>query len=153
MITAERDEKVYCEARDALVRRGKQLGKPKTGADGRRRCPVDGALLTDRELYIEAWGKELADEILGPAMTCWMPEACPECQRLWQAYLAIADHLFRLLKAELARTNESAAFAAVAEPAKLRSKARSLLVDHAADHARSYATTRLAFPGDAATLP
>ena len=57
-------EKIYREARAVLHRRGKAVGSPTTGHDGLRYCRIDGTPLTDCEVLKEAWGENLADEIL-----------------------------------------------------------------------------------------
>jgi len=57
-------EKAYYEARAVLHRRGKILEMPTFGRDGVRYCRVDGMPLTDRELFEDAWGEGLAEEIL-----------------------------------------------------------------------------------------
>ena len=57
-------EEAYNEARAVLHRRGKRVESPTTSADGTRFCHVDGVPLTDRELFKDAWGEVLAEEIL-----------------------------------------------------------------------------------------
>ena len=57
-------EKAYNEARAVLHRRGKRVESPTSSGNGTRFCRVDGAPLTDRELFEEAWGEGLAEEIL-----------------------------------------------------------------------------------------
>jgi hypothetical protein len=57
-------EHAYSEARAVLHRRGKIVETPTVGSDGIRSCRVNGLPLTDRELFKEAWGERLADEIL-----------------------------------------------------------------------------------------
>src|SRR5947199_1011305 len=64
VIKNEEYEKAYSNAREVLYNRGKKISRPVCGAGGVRHCPVDGFLLTDRELLKEAWGESLADEIL-----------------------------------------------------------------------------------------
>jgi hypothetical protein len=63
-MNSEEYEAAYWQARDALYRRGKEVGMPAPGRDGLRECHVDGNPLTDRELFTEAWGSVLADDIL-----------------------------------------------------------------------------------------
>jgi hypothetical protein len=62
-------EEAYWKAREVLYRREKKVGKPVYRQDGLRYCPVDGSPLTDRDVLKEAWGLELADEILRE----WVP--------------------------------------------------------------------------------
>ena len=57
-------EQAYNEARAVLHRRGKIVGKPTVSSDGRRVCRVDQLALTDWELFKDAWGERLAEEIL-----------------------------------------------------------------------------------------
>jgi len=63
-------EEAYWEARDALFRRGKSVGMPVPGREGIRECNIDGTPLTDRELFTEAWGGALAEDILRPNRGC-----------------------------------------------------------------------------------
>ncbi len=58
-------ETAYREARAVLCRRGKVLDKPFVDGGGLRRCRVDGRLMTDAELFTEAWDERLAAELLG----------------------------------------------------------------------------------------
>ena len=57
-------EHAYSEARAVLHRRGKVVESPTIGSDGIRYCRVNGLPLTDRELFKDAWGERLAEEIL-----------------------------------------------------------------------------------------
>ena len=57
-------EQAYNEARAVLHRRGKIVERPTISSDGSRFCRVDGLPLTDRELFKDAWGEVLAEEIL-----------------------------------------------------------------------------------------
>ena len=78
MSNAEYNE-VYWEARDALYRRGRKVGGPVKGSDGVRRCSVNGVLLDDRELFEDAWGKVLAEEIIQEySESQSYPDGCPE---------------------------------------------------------------------------
>jgi hypothetical protein len=54
----------YWQAREVIYRRDKKVGKPVLCPDGLRYCLVDGSLLTDHDVLKEAWGVDLADEIL-----------------------------------------------------------------------------------------
>ena len=64
VMNSEEYEAAYWQARDALYRRGKEVGMPAPGRNGLRECHVNGNPLTDRELFTEAWGCGLADDIL-----------------------------------------------------------------------------------------
>jgi hypothetical protein len=57
-------EEAFWQAKNALYRRGKRIGRTLENSYGVRLCMVDGIPLTDRELLIEAWGSSLADEII-----------------------------------------------------------------------------------------
>jgi hypothetical protein len=63
-MNSEEYEQAYWEARDALYRRGKRVGMPVPGREGLRECSINGTPLTDRELFTEAWGRALADDIV-----------------------------------------------------------------------------------------
>jgi len=63
-MTNDAYEHAYSEARAALHRRGKLVESPTIGSDGIRHCRVNGLPLTDRELFKDAWGERLAEEIL-----------------------------------------------------------------------------------------
>jgi hypothetical protein len=69
VMNIEEYEEAYREARDALYRRGKKVGMPTPGREGLRQCNVNGTPLTDGELFTEAWGRVLADDILSLAAT------------------------------------------------------------------------------------
>jgi hypothetical protein len=64
MMNSEEYEQAYREAREALYRRGKRVGRPAPGREGLRVCNVNSTPLTDRELFTEAWGRALAEDIL-----------------------------------------------------------------------------------------
>ena len=64
MMSCQEYEEAYREARYALYLRGKRVGMPAPGREGLRVCKVNSAPLTDRELFTEAWGPALADDIL-----------------------------------------------------------------------------------------
>jgi hypothetical protein len=57
-------EQAYTEARAVLHRRGRLVESPTIGNDGIRYCRVNGLPLTDREVFEDAWGEGLAEEIL-----------------------------------------------------------------------------------------
>jgi hypothetical protein len=63
-MTNDAYEQAYTEARAVLHRRGKVVESPTIGSDGIRYCRVNGLPLTDRELFKDAWGERLAEEIL-----------------------------------------------------------------------------------------
>jgi len=63
-MTNDAYEHAYAEARAVLHRRGKLVESPTMGSDGIRQCRVNGLPLTDRELFKDAWGEVLAEEIL-----------------------------------------------------------------------------------------
>src|SRR5947209_11023955 len=93
----EEYEHVYYEAREVLYRRGKKLGKPVQGDDNLRRCPVDDALLTDRELLSEAWGVVLSEEVLSEhAHRQALPSGCALCDKLWREYSQATRHYLKL---------------------------------------------------------
>src|SRR5712692_7295570 len=124
-------EKAYCDAREVLYNRGKKVGGPQR-AVGVRYCPVDGLPLTDRELLLEAWGADLADEILRE----WAETDslnCPDCDRLWQQYLTAAKDYVQILRQQQvpAIVEESIA---LANAAKRRHNTRQCVRDHAARH-------------------
>jgi hypothetical protein len=68
-MNSEEYEEAYREARNALYRRGKKVGMPAPGREGLRECSVNGTRLTDGELFTEAWGQVLADDILSLTAT------------------------------------------------------------------------------------
>jgi hypothetical protein len=57
-------EQAYTEARAVLHRRGRLVESPTISGEGIRYCRVNGLPLTDRELFKDAWGEGLAEEIL-----------------------------------------------------------------------------------------
>ena len=77
-------EKAYLDAREVLYFRGKKVAKPTFGEDGFRYCPVDGFLLTDHGVFKEAWGDQLADEILRELTEIdSFQRCCSECDPIW----------------------------------------------------------------------
>ncbi len=94
----------YWQAREVISRRDKKVGKPVYCQDGLRYCPVDGSLLTDRDVLKEAWGMDLADEILRE----WAESGslnCPDCDRLWRKYLAVAKDYLQILRRQQTPAN------------------------------------------------
>jgi len=125
-------EVAYRDAREVLHHRNKKVSEPIYGLDGLRYCPVDGMLLTDRDVLKEAWGTNLADEILREWTTSDSLN-CSECNRLWHEYLqAAADYrqLFRQQKMpELAQKSP-----ALAKRAETWQDARRSLKAHTTIH-------------------
>jgi hypothetical protein len=96
MGNAEYNE-VYWEAREALYRRGRKVGGPVNGHDRVRRCTVNGVLLNDRELFEDAWGKVLAEEIIQEhAESESYPDGCRECDRLLRDYFVATKHYLKI---------------------------------------------------------
>jgi hypothetical protein len=75
MMNSQEYEEAYREARYALYLRGKRVGMPAPGQEGFRVCKVNNAPLTDRELFTEAWGRALAEDILNSVETSSDPFA------------------------------------------------------------------------------
>jgi hypothetical protein len=140
MTRNEEYEQAYREAVDALHRRGKRLGKPWHGREGQRHCPVDGVLLTDRDLLKEAWGVALADEILRSWVdTDPRPLFCRTCDQLWEEYAeATARHLKALIEWNTTERRESADIAVldvgVQQTARIRRTTRLAIRDHVISH-------------------
>ena len=86
MVMNEKYEKAYRDALYVLFRRGKQVGRPQTQADGIRRCVIDSVSHDDREVFKDAWGEVLAEEILHERGDV-QAKACAECDRLWSRYI------------------------------------------------------------------
>lgn len=128
----DQQQETYWQAREVIYRRNKKVGKPVYCQDGLRYCPVDGSLLTDRDVLKEAWGAELADEILHE----WAEDGslnCPECDRLWREYLEVAkDYLEIFRRQQIPMKVEECA--ALGMAAKSRHNARQSLRNHAAMH-------------------
>lgn len=139
-MTKEKYEQTYWEAREVLYRRGKELGKPREVPEGFRRCPVDGVPLSDRELFIEAWGANLAEEILRARIEADSPSLlCEECDQLWRNYTeATGQHLRSLIEIHTNRCVDAINFVTldlvVRQSAEMRRKARQAVRDHAASH-------------------
>jgi hypothetical protein len=137
----EEYEKAYNDAREALHRRGKKVGGPGCSSGGIRYCPVDGFLLTDRDLLIEAWGESLAAEIITELAESDSRCCCPEGSRLWRQYSDGAKRYVKLLiQQQIAESNQDSATLAQLVPtlqpaAEFRRLTRQALLDHAATHA------------------
>jgi hypothetical protein len=134
-------QEAYWQAREALYRRDKKVGKPVYRQDGLRYCPVDGSALTDRDVLKEAWGVDLADEILRE----WAESSslnCPDCDRLWWEYLRVAKDYLQILRLQQIQVNveESVALANVA---KSRHNARQSLRTHVAMHGAEPVLTKM----------
>ena len=135
-MTKQEFDEVYFEAREVLYRRGTVVGKPTICTDGRRRCPVNGASLIDRDLLKEAWGERLADEILADLNEA-IPVCCVEFERLWHAYThatrrylrAFADHQVSRDPAEQARLAPI-----LGEASQVRSRLRQAVREHGTAH-------------------
>src|ERR1022692_4274537 len=133
----EEYEKAYYDAREALHRRGKKVGGPRCSAGGIRSCPVDGFLLTDRDLLKEAWGESLADEIIAELTDSDSRCCCPEGSQLWRQYSDGAKRYVKLLIQQLvAESNQDSATLAQLVPtlqpaAEFRRHTRQALLDHA----------------------
>lgn len=137
-------EKAYFDAREVLYFRGKKVAKPTFGGDGLRYCPVDGSPLTDRGVFKEAWGDQLAEEILHElAESDYFDNCCRECDRIWleftdatQRYIEIFTQLQRA-----ANRDDSASLAVLdlllKDAAKGRQSARQNVRRHAATHAKT----------------
>lgn len=126
------------EAREALHRRGKKVGRPIYNWYEPRRCSVDGIALTDSELFTEAWGETLAEEIIQE----WpesksIPPACYECDRLWHEY-GLATGRYIKIFSELAASRQDATsrLAALLEYAsESRQRIRQCVIEHGTGHA------------------
>jgi hypothetical protein len=141
MLALTRDEEyeqIYYEAREVLYRRGKELGKPVRSDDSLRRCPVDNALLTDRELLREAWGVVLSEEILSEYVRQELP--CTDCDRLWREYSQATRYYLGLVTGHVSAENkheviELAQLAPMVKQAsETRQKSRHAVLSHGAEH-------------------
>src|SRR5689334_20258983 len=75
MMSSQEYEEAYREARYALYLRGKRVGMPAPGREGLRVCNVNSAPLSDLELFTEAWGRAMAEDILSSVETSADPFA------------------------------------------------------------------------------
>ena len=130
-------EQAYSDAKDALYRRGKRVGKVTETEDGPRLCFVDGVLLSDREVLVDAWGDCLADEIISERAAASPLPACLECRRLWAEYTAATRRYLRLFTDQsLARNNGASSLAPLLEQTlNSRRALRSSILRHAVEHA------------------
>jgi hypothetical protein len=136
IVTKQEFDEVYCEAREALYRRGKLLGKPAICKDGVRRCPVNGVLLIDRDLLKEAWDEPLADEILADLNESeTTPVCCVEFERLWHDYILATRRYLRVFAEQQVLLTEHARLAPIlAEASQTRGRLRQAVREHGAAH-------------------
>jgi len=98
-------EKSYRDARERLALRGKNVGKP-TYRDGVRCCPVEGLLMTDRDIFVEAWSEEVAETILQERNTINSSSdsstssslSCLECEELCLLYSLSNETYLEILR-------------------------------------------------------
>src|SRR5580704_10296323 len=130
-------EKAYLDARDVLYLRGKKVAKPTFGEDGLRRCPVDGSPLTDRGVFKEAWGDQLADEILRElAESNSLHNCCSECDWIWLQFTdATQRYIETFTQLQSANPEDSASLAVLdlllKDASKRRQSARQNVRGHA----------------------
>jgi hypothetical protein len=124
-------EIAYRDAREVLHHRDKNVGKPIYNPDGLRYCVVDGLLFSDREVFKEAWGTKLADELLREWSTSDSLN-CFECNRLWHEYLDAARGYLQIFRQQNRALVEE--WPASAKAAERRQGARQSLRDHTAIH-------------------
>ena len=137
-------EKAYCDAREVLSNRGKEVGCPLLGSDYIRQCSVDGVLLNDHEVLKEAWDESLAVEIfLEFADRESLPNCCPEGTLLWLQYAVATRHNLQILIEQqiAARKLESAPLGELVpelkQAAEFRRRTRQSQLDHAATHSHA----------------
>lgn len=138
-------EKAYLDAREVLYFRGKKVAKPTFGEDGFRYCPVDGFPLTDRGVFEEAWGDQLADEILRELAESdsFNNKCCSECDRIWLRFTDAThyyvDAFARLQRAGNRKDSASLAYLdlSLKNAAERRQSARQNVRHHSAMHAVS----------------
>src|SRR5207247_11464648 len=123
-------EQVYRDAREVLYHRGMEVGKPVCANGGLRYCPIDGSLLSDQELLREAWGADLADELLSERASC------RKCDGLWIDYSELTMQYVRIIRQRESAAPHGTATLDSAErrAAARRHEARTALLDHAATH-------------------
>src|SRR5881296_2815570 len=133
--------KVYFEAREVLYRRGRKVGGPVNGPDGVRQCSVNCVLLNDRELFEDAWGKAIAEEIIQEhAESEFYPDGCRECDRLLREYFVATKHYLKIFTDQQVAVigQDSDALteisASLRKNAETRQITRHRVRDHAATH-------------------
>ena len=102
-------EKHYREAREALARRGKRIGKL-VYLCGIRYCDFEGLLVADHDIFAQAWSEAIADEIIhehgvitasggspGPVGSGSLP-SCSECELLFLGYAVAHESYLELLR-------------------------------------------------------
>jgi len=140
-------EKHYSEAREALARRGKRIGKP-VYLCGVRHCDFEGLLVTDHEIFAQAWSEAIADEIInehaditssgddpaGPVGSESLP-SCSECELLFLGYAVAHESYLELLRqATDARELGTISPEAVDAARERRNITRLAVIEHEATH-------------------
>jgi len=136
-------EKSYRDARERLILRGKDIG-PVTYRDGIRYCPVEGMLLSDRNIFAEAWSEEIADAIIDEhtvmgdqSESTARSFSCTECERLLLAYSFSNETYLEVLHLKV-ETGPLSMLLSEELIDALRAKsdaARQILFDHEKSHA------------------
>jgi hypothetical protein len=91
-------EEALIHAKEALFRRGMRVGRAVEDRGGRF-FRLEGAVISDRELLVKAWGYALAEEILAEYGASHEP--CEKCERLWSEYTATTPEYLKLYKDNL----------------------------------------------------
>ena len=135
-------EKSYRDARERLILRGKDVGQA-TYLDGIRYCAVEGMLLSDRNIFEEAWSEEIADAILqehsvmgDQSIAIARSFTCTECERLLLAY-SFSNETYREvlhLKIETGALRPLLSDELIAALQKKCEIAREALFDHEKTH-------------------
>jgi len=107
-------EKSYRDARERLALRGKNVGKP-TDRDGVRCCPVEGLLMTDRDIFAEAWSEEVAETILqersavnsSSDFLTGSSSLCAECEELCLLYSLSNETYLEILRLKIEISSSS----------------------------------------------
>jgi hypothetical protein len=111
--------------------------------DGVRHCPVGGSLLTDRGLFKEAWGDQLADDILSElAESNSLHNCCSECDRIWLQFIDATQRYIEIFtQLQSANPEDSASLFVLdlllKDASKRRQSARQNVSGHAATHAKT----------------